>query len=127
MAKLLSVKNLPTELKYEPGFELKFGITDETTGIETATLAKTHFPPGSKRKRHYHTEGDLIWYCILGKAVWYIGEEQEEFVTEAGDFMYIPRDEIHCTAVPSETEPVEGVGGYGGCANPYKSGKTFVE
>ena len=41
--------------------------------------------------------------------------------------MYIPRNEIHCTAVPSETEPVEGVGGYGGCVNPYKSGKTFVE
>ena len=60
MAKVLSVKNIPTELKYEPGFELKFGITDETTGIQTATLLRTHFPPGSKSKRHYHTEGDLI-------------------------------------------------------------------
>jgi hypothetical protein len=38
--------------------------------------------------------------------------------------MFIPRGEIHFTAVPSQTEPVEG--GYGGCPNPYKSGKTFV-
>lgn len=127
MAKVLSVKDLPVELRYEPGFELKFGITDETTGIETATLVKTHFPAGSRSKPHYHTDGDLMWYCISGKAVWVIGKDQkDEHVTEAGDFMYIPRNEIHSTYVPSQTEPVEGVGGYGGCSNPFKSGKIFV-
>ncbi|MBT4094340.1 MAG: cupin domain-containing protein [Nitrospinaceae bacterium] len=127
MAKVLSVKNLPVDEKYEPGFELTFGITDETTGIETATLVKTHFPPASRSKRHYHTDGDLIWYCISGTAVWYIGEELEKFVTEPGDFMFIPRGEVQCTEVESATEPVEGVGGYGGCSNPYKSGKVFIE
>ncbi len=126
MAKVMSVKDLPVDEKYEPGFNLKFGITDETCGIQTATLVRTHFPPGSQSKPHYHTDGDLIWYCISGKAVWYIGEEKEEFPTEAGDFMFIPRGEIHSTAVPSRTEPVEGVGGYGGCSNPYKSGKVFL-
>ena len=29
MAKVISTKNLSPDLKYEPGFELKFGITDD--------------------------------------------------------------------------------------------------
>ncbi len=127
MAKVISLRNVPVELRYEPGFELKFGITDETTGIQTATLVRTHFPPGSRSRAHYHEHGDLIWYCISGRAIWLIGKEKKEYVTEAGDFMYIPRGEIHSTINPSDTEPVEGVGGYGGCGNPYKSGKVFVE
>jgi mannose-6-phosphate isomerase-like protein (cupin superfamily) len=67
-----------------------------------------------------------MWYCISGTAIWYIGEKQEEFLTEPGDFMFIPRGELHCTKVTSAIEPVEGVGGYGGCSNPYKNRKVFV-
>jgi uncharacterized RmlC-like cupin family protein len=128
MAKVISVKNIPPDLKYEPGFELRFGITDETTGIQTATLVRTNFPPKSHSRAHYHESGDLIWYHISGPtAVWLIGKEKKEHVTEPGDFMFIPRGEIHSTINSSETEAVEGVGGYGGCSNPYKSGKVFVE
>jgi hypothetical protein len=60
MAKVMSVRDLPVDEKYEPGFNLKFGITDETCGIQTATLVRTQFPPGSQSKPHYHTEGDFI-------------------------------------------------------------------
>jgi uncharacterized RmlC-like cupin family protein len=128
MAKVISTKNLSPDLKYEPGFELKFGITDESTGIESATLVRTHFPANTKSRAHYHENGELIWFHISGpKAIWLIGEEKKEFPTEPGDFMYIPRGEIHSTINDHPTEAVEGVGGYGGCSNPYKSGKVFVE
>ena len=128
MAKVLSVKNLPVDQKYEPGFNLTFGITDDTTGIETATLVRTNFPPDTVSKPHYHENGDLMWYHMSGpKAIWNIGKEKIEHVTEPGDFIFIPRGEIHNTVNNSKTESVEGIGGYGGCANPYKSGKIYVE
>ncbi|MEK6710328.1 MAG: cupin domain-containing protein [Nitrospinota bacterium] len=128
MAKVISTRNIRPDLKYEPGFELQFGITDETTGIQSATLVRTHFPAKSNSKAHYHSNGDLMWFHMSGpKAAWLIGKEKKEFVTEPGDFIYIPRGEIHSTINSHATEAVEGVGGYGGCGNPYKSGKTFVE
>ncbi len=128
MAKVISTKNLSPDVKYEPGFELKFGITDETTGIKTATLVRTRFPANSESRPHYHENGDLMWFHISGPpAVWLIGEDKVEHVTEPGDFMYIPRGEIHNTINSHGTDAVEGVGGYGGCGNPYKSGKIFVE
>ncbi len=69
-----------------------------------------------------------MWFHISGPpAVWHIGEDKVEHVTEPGDFMYIPRGEIHNTINSHATDAVEGVGGYGGCGNPYKSGKIFVE
>ena len=127
MATKVSSKDLPPEVKYMPGFEFRFGITDETTDTKYGTADRTHFPPKSKGKSHYHENADMFWYCISGKAVWLIGKEKKEYVTEAGDFLFIPRGEIHSTINPSETEPVEGVGGYFGCSNPYKSGKVYVE
>lgn len=126
MANKVSLKNIPADTKYEPGFELRFGITDEFTDTKYGTLARTHFPPKSQSRSHIHKNGDLHWYCMSGKAIWLIGKEKKEIVTEAGDFIYIPRGEIHSTIVPSETEPVEGVGGYFGCSHPSKSGKELV-
>ncbi|MFH1335989.1 MAG: cupin domain-containing protein [Candidatus Zixiibacteriota bacterium] len=126
MANKVSLKDIPAELKYEPGFELRFGITDEFTDTKHGTLGRTHFPAKSNSKTHLHANGDMVWYCISGTAIWLIGEEKKEVVTEPGDFMYIPRGEIHSTINRSTTEPVEGVGGYFGCSNPFKSGKKFI-
>jgi quercetin dioxygenase-like cupin family protein len=127
MANKVSLKDIRPDLKYEPGFELHFGITDEFTDTKHGTLGRTLFPPKSQSRSHIHKNGDLHWYCISGKSIWLIGKEKKEFVIEAGDFIYIPRGEIHSTIVPSETEPVVGVGGYFGCSNPLKSGKEIVE
>jgi quercetin dioxygenase-like cupin family protein len=127
MANKVSLKNIPTDTQYEPAFKLSFGITDEFTDTKLGTLGLTHFPPKSKSRSHIHSNGDLHWYCMSGKAIWFIGKEKKEIVTEAGDFIYIPRGEIHSTIVPSETEPVEGIGGYFGCSHPSKSGKEIVE
>ncbi len=128
MAVVISNRSQPPDLKYEPGFEMHYGITEESTGIQSATLYRTIFPPGKKSKAHYHTNGDLIWYHLSGpRAVWYIGEEREAHPTEPGDFIFIPRGEIHSTVNTSDSEAVHGVGGYGGCSGPWKSGKVFVE
>lgn len=127
MATKISSKDLPLERKYEPGYEFHLGITDETTDTKFGTFSRVYFPPKSESRLHYHSNGDLFFYCISGKTIWRIGKEKKEYVTEAGDFLYIPRGEIHNNYNPSETEPVEGVGGYFGCSNPYKSGKVTVE
>ena len=126
MATKVSSKDLPLERKYEPVFLFHFGITDENTDTKHGTLTLTHFPPQSNRRSHIHENGDLAWYCLSGRAIWFIGKEKKEYLTEAGDFIYIPRGEIHSTINPSDTEPTEGIGAYFGCSNPYKSGKKEV-
>jgi quercetin dioxygenase-like cupin family protein len=127
MAIKVSFKDVSPELKYEPGLENRQGINDSTTDTQMGTLSRTYFPPRSKSRTHYHENADLAWHCISGKAIWLIGKEKKEYVLEPGDFLYIPRGEIHSTMNPSETEPVEGVGSYFGCSHPRKSGKVIVE
>jgi uncharacterized RmlC-like cupin family protein len=126
MATKVSSKDIPTELKYEPGFELNNGITDETTDTKIGTMGLTHFPPKSKSRRHIHENADLAWYCLSGKTIWLIGEEEKGVITEPGDFIFIPRGEMHSNVNPSDTETVEGVGCYFGCPSPFKSGKKLV-
>ncbi len=126
MATKISSKGMSREKKYEPGFEFHFGITDETTDTKHGTMTLTYFPPKSKSRSHIHEDGDLAWYCISGKAIWISGKEKKEYVMERGDFLYIPRGEVHSTINPSDTDPVEGIGCYFGCSNPYKSGKKEV-
>jgi len=127
MATKVSCKDIPLQRRYEPGFEMHFGITDETTGARNGCVSRTTFPPKIKSKTHVHTVGEMFWYCISGKAIWLVGEEKKEYVLEPGDFIYIPPGEPHSTINPSETEPVEGLGGYFGCSHPDKSGKKFLE
>ena len=127
MATKVSYRDLPDELKYEPHLKFKFGITDETADTKHGTLIRVRFEPKVKSQPHYHANGDLFFYVISGKSIWYIGKEKKEYVVETGDFMYVPRGEIHSTLNPSETEPMEGLTGYFGCSNPYKSGKVIVE
>ncbi len=128
MAVFVKNENLPPDLMYEPGFEMHYGLTEESCGISSVTLYRTVFPPGKKSKAHYHENGDLIWYHLSGpEAIWYIGEERQEHITGPGDFVSIPRGEIHSTENTSGAEAIHGVGGYGGCGGPYQSGKVFVE
>jgi quercetin dioxygenase-like cupin family protein len=127
MATKLSYKDLPIDLKYEPGLKFKFGITDETTDTKFGTLIRVKFEPKIESQFHYHTNGDLFFYCLSGKTVWYIGKEKKEYVIEEGDFLYVPRFEIHRTVNPSDTVTSEALTGYFGCTNPYKSGKVLVE
>ncbi len=127
MAVKVSFKDVSPALDYEPGFENRQGINDSTTGTRIGTLSRTFFPAKSKSRMHYHEKADLAWHCISGKAIWFIGKEKKEYVLEPGDFLYIPRGEVHATLNPSATDPVEGVGAYFGCSHPKKSGKVIAE
>jgi uncharacterized RmlC-like cupin family protein len=107
---------------------MHYGLTEESCGVNSVTLYRTIFPPSKKSKPHFHVSGDLVWYHLTGpKALWYIGKDGKEMATEVGDFISIPRGEIHLTVNTSDSEAIHGVGGYGGCGGPYQSGKVFVE
>ena len=127
MATKVSCRSLPTERKYEPAFAFEHGITDETTDTKYGAVSRTHYPPKSESRPHYHENGDLFFYCISGRTIFRIGREKQEYVIEAGDFIYIPRGEIHSNFNPSETEPVEGIAGCFGASHPEKSGKVLVD
>jgi quercetin dioxygenase-like cupin family protein len=127
MAIKVSMKDLPNDGKYEPGFDTHQGITDKTTGTEYGQMSRVHFPPKSESRMHYHTNADMLFYCLSGKTIFRIGREKKEYVVEPGDFFHVPRGQIHNNINPSETETVEGVAAYFGCSDPYKSGKVIVE
>ena len=127
MATKISLRDLQVDGKYEPGFDTHQGITDETAGTNQGQMSRVHFPPKSRSRMHYHTNGDMILYCLSGKTIFLVGKEKKEYVVEAGDFFCVPRGEIHCNFNPSETETVECVALYFGCSDFYKSGKVIVE
>jgi uncharacterized RmlC-like cupin family protein len=128
MAVVVKNENQDPDLVYEPGFEMHYGLTEESCGVNSVTLYRTIFLPSKKSKPHFHVSGDLVWYHLTGpKALWYIGKDGKEMATEVGDFISIPRGEIHLTVNTSDSEAIHGVGGYGGCGGPYQSGKIFVE
>ena len=127
MATKVSMKDLPADTEYEPGFQFHHCITDETTGTTQGTSSRSHFPPGSKSRPHYYTNADMAFYCISGKTIFYVGKERKEYVVEAGDFFYVPRGEIHSNVNPSSTETTEGVVAYFGCSHPLKAGKVIIK
>jgi len=127
VATKISMKDLPTDGEYEPGFDTHQGITGTTTGTKYGQMARVQFPPKSESRMHYHEYGDMIVYVISGTTIFRVGKEGKEYEIGPGDFMFIPRGEMHNNRNPSETEPVEGIGAYFGCADPYESGKVLVK
>jgi len=86
------------------------GIDKTTVKDPEAAMGHLFLPPRGGTKIHYHTKTSAhFYYVIKGRVRWFIGPSSEEFDMEAGDFLYIPRGEIHSTLNLSETEPAEQI------------------
>jgi len=87
----------------------RVGIDKGTIKNPPLAMAFITIAPGGGSARDYHIDCVQCIYVIKGRVRWYIGPHAEEIDMEAGDFLYIPRGEIHGNKNLSDTEPVEEI------------------
>ena len=87
----------------------RIGIDKDTVKDPGVAMAHVTIAPGGGSSRDYHINSAQCIYIIKGHVRWFIGPHSEEIDMEAGDFLYIPRGEIHGNKNLSDTEPVEEI------------------
>jgi len=131
MATHIKGKSLTASTTYEPSVLHTQGICKDTVENINPPFTLQHgvMAPGKTTRAHYHTECARGNYVIKGRIRYIFGpkHDQQIFDTEAGDYVYTPRGEIHSQINLSDTEPAEFVGVYVGVTDRDLSGKTFVE
>jgi len=108
-AKVIRGEKLEFEKGYEPPLTAKRGICSRTVENPMMTVTHVIIPPGGRNQRHYHVRFDAGMYLLKGRLRCFIGpdHEMEEFVVEPGDFVFVPRGEIHGLMNLSDTETAE--------------------
>ena len=126
MPVLVKTAELPTELVWEEGLVIKFGISKDTVGSKKLLMGHTIYPPGNINKLHYHWACEAGCYIIRGHLAIY-GKDKKEIVVGPGDFYYNLQGEIHGQRNMSDTEEVEMVWTMPGIVDNDDSGTVFVE
>jgi len=73
------------------------GINQDTVENPGMFMGSSIMPPGSRNRRHYHANTDVAMYKIKGHDMLLIGPDHDiqEMEFKEGDFLYIPKGEIH--------------------------------
>lgn len=91
-------------LSYAPG------ISAESVGAKAIHLELLTLPPRGRAKAHLHERHETAIYVISGETITYFGERlEQQFVSRAGDFVYIPANMPHLPVNPSATESAVAV------------------
>jgi uncharacterized RmlC-like cupin family protein len=80
------------------------------------TLAHNIMPPGYRSSTHYHTKVCRGTYVAKGRIRFFFGPPGNQTIidTQAGDYVYTERGEIHSQLNLSDTETAEYVSTYVG-------------
>lgn len=129
MATIIRAKDLKTDSKYEPPFGIAFGINNKTVEDPKMVIGYTVEPPGAHEQRHYHANCDAVNYGIKGCRRLFIGpdHEMQEFIVGPGDFVFVPKGEIHGAMNLSESDTAELVFCYTGVSSKEEARTIFVE
>jgi len=129
MAVIIKRKDLVGNKTFEPPLTIGYGIDSETAPNAPMTMGYAVNPPGGRNQRHFHANTASGIYVLKGRIQMFIGpdHEKQEHILEAGDFIYIPRGEIHGGPNLSETEPVEVIFCYPDVSNKDDSGTVYME
>lgn len=129
MAKHIKVKELRSLPKYEPPLDVRIGI--DNTLVPNATMMMAHpvIPPGGRNQRHYHKNTAAAMHVLKGRMRVFLGPKNDlkETDVQAGDFIFVPRGEIHGIMNLSKTEPVELIATYNHAGSVEEAGTVFVE
>ena len=122
MPTTIRLKDLKNRGSDHHPYNIRVGISNETVDNPQMTMAYVIIPPGARSKRHYHANSNVAIYVIKGRLRRFVGPEDkiEEVDIEAGDFIFIPKGEIHGNVNLSDTEPAEMVTCYGNVAGDLK-------
>ena len=85
------------DIEYADPLITGFGINGETVDNPGMVMGSSIMPPGGWNRRHYHVNADVAMYKIKGHDKLLIGPDHqiEELDFKAGDFVFIPKGEIH--------------------------------
>ncbi len=84
------------------------GVAPETTGATSIWSGFVTTPPGTKSGVHHHGDCETAIYVLDGRVRFYWGDKlQFQDDVQAGDFLYVPPNEVHLEQNLSDTEPVE--------------------
>jgi uncharacterized RmlC-like cupin family protein len=90
------------------GMVREAGISAETAGVHTIWSGYVRTPPGTASGVHHHGDCETAIYVLSGQVRFTYGPKMEHTVdAAAGDFVFVPPNEIHMEQNLSETEPVE--------------------
>lgn len=93
------------------------------------TLAHNVMPPGYRSSTHSHTNVCRGTYIAKGRIRFFFGPQghQQVIDTEAGDYIYTPRGEIHSQLNLSDTETAEYTSTYVGESDRSRLGTVFAD
>lgn len=87
-----------------------FGISGETVGASGMSMHLVTIPPGAKSEPHYHVRYETGIYVLEGKVLTRWGAKLEnEVISEAGEFLFIPAGVPHEAINLSTTEAARAV------------------
>lgn len=129
MAIVIKLEEMRTLYNFEPPIVAKVGIDNKLGKGATLMLAHPIIPPGGRNQRHYHVNTSAGQFLYKGHLRMFIGPDHEmkEIDVEEGDFVYVPRGEIHGLMNLSDTEPAELIATYCDVGSLEESGTIFVE
>lgn len=129
MIKIVRPPQTNQDTQYQPPLSVGWGIDKTTVPNVRNTMAKSIVPPGGRNQRHYHVETDALWYILKGALKIYFGPDhaQQESVAEAGDFVYIPKGEIHGFMNLSTTDTAELIAVYGEVGWKEEAQTVYIE
>ena len=107
------------------------GIDKYSVPHTTMLSGRAYIPPGHKGRRHYHVNFDAGIFVVKGKLREILGPDHDriEVDVEEGDFIFLPKGEIHGSVNLSETEHAEIVWFKPGitCREDEFEGRVWVE
>ncbi|HKX43135.1 MAG TPA: cupin domain-containing protein [Burkholderiaceae bacterium] len=86
------------------------GISGQTVGAKGLSMHIVVIPPGAKAEPHVHLGYETGIYVLQGRVLTRWGSAlQNEVVSEAGDFLFVPPDVPHEAVNLSSTEVARAV------------------
>lgn len=116
-----------TDLEYEKGLEINFGINGQVCGSKRIAMGRTIIPPHTANERHVHLSAEAAMYVISGTLVLLLGPEARIVRCPPGTFAFAPEGIIHGVANASRTENVELVFAYGGVPSKEAARIVFID
>jgi uncharacterized RmlC-like cupin family protein len=97
-----------TNVGQHAGMERSIAISAPLVGSQRLYASVVTTAPGEKTRIHHHGECETSIYILSGTAryTWGATGLEHAFDAEAGDFIYIPADEIHVEENASGTDPL---------------------
>jgi quercetin dioxygenase-like cupin family protein len=90
----------PENTRAIPGAVFHFLVRGQQTG-DSFSLIQIQVQRGAEPPAHVHQREDESYYVLAGSVHYYIG--QQEFVANAGDYVYLPKGVTHQFQVLSES------------------------